>query len=117
MPCAESDLMKTLEPTDQDAIETFISSLNFPLDHNKRKFIQAHSRGKSIDSDEVLKSLHDSSLLDILFEQLFLAPEKTYKSYQVWGCGSDYCLTKLAPGVFHVPYLKVCPKFMHVTSS
>ncbi|KAM0423687.1 hypothetical protein ACHAPD_002165 [Fusarium lateritium] len=55
---------------------------------------------------EVLEDLHSSPLLDILLEQLTLATEKTYKGCQVWGCGSDYCLTKLAPGVFHVPFLK-----------
>jgi hypothetical protein len=105
-PRSEDNLLETLEPTDQHAIETFISSLNLPETSNKRKSTQTHGRSQSPACIEVLKSLHSSSLLDIIFEQLILAPEKTYKGYQVW-CKSDYCLTRLAPGVFHVPFLKV----------
>ncbi|KAI1068405.1 hypothetical protein LB507_004606 [Fusarium sp. FIESC RH6] len=85
-PRSKDDLLETLEPTDQHAIENFISSLNLPGTSNKRKSTQTHSR-------------------NIIFEQLILAPEKTYKGYQVW-CKSDYRLTRLAPGVFHVPFLK-----------
>lgn len=105
-PRSKDDLLETLEPTDQHAIENFISSLNLPGTSNKRKSTQTHSRSKSTTCIEVLESLHSSSLLDIIFEQLILAPEKTYKGYQVW-CKSDYRLTRLAPGVFHVPFLKV----------
>ncbi|RFN53221.1 hypothetical protein FIE12Z_2569 [Fusarium flagelliforme] len=104
-PRSEDNLLETLEPTDQHAIETFISSLNLPETSNKRKSTQTHGRSQSTACIEALKSLHSSSLLDIIFEQLILAPEKTYKGYQVW-CKSDYCLTRLAPGVFHVPFLK-----------
>ncbi|CEI64320.1 hypothetical protein FVEN_g11059 [Fusarium venenatum] len=99
-------LLESLESTDQDAIETFISSLNFPSNCDQKKLTQTNSKMKRAACIEVLEDLHSSPLLDILLEQLTLATEKTYKGCQVWGCGSDYCLTKLAPGVFHVPFLK-----------
>ncbi|KAG8674705.1 hypothetical protein FPOAC2_00738 [Fusarium poae] len=100
------DLLESLESTDQDAIETFISSLNIPPNCDKIKLAEANSRTESATCAEVLEDLHSSALVDILLEQLTLATEKTYKGCQVWGCGPDYCLTKLAPGVFHVPFLK-----------
>ncbi|RGP70663.1 hypothetical protein FSPOR_3964 [Fusarium sporotrichioides] len=105
-PRLENDLLRSLEPTDQDSIETFIFSLNFPSNCDRRKLAQANGRMESATCVEVLEDLHSLSVLDILLEQLILATEKTYKGYQVWGCGSNYCLTKLAPGVFHVPFLK-----------
>lgn len=105
--CPGSDLLESLEPTDQDAIDAFMSSLNYPSNCDKRKLAGSNSRMESATYAELLEDLHSLSLLDILLEQLTLATEKTYKGCQVWGCGPDYCLAKLTPGVFHVPFLKV----------
>ncbi|RSL71659.1 hypothetical protein CEP53_001409 [Fusarium sp. AF-6] len=102
----ENNLLATLEVDDQRAIENFMSSLNFPQNKNKRK---RHITCRESDDEaaclKVLETLRSLSLVDILLEQLMLAPEKKYRGYQVWGGSSTHCLTKLAPGVFHMPYL------------
>ncbi|SPJ75037.1 uncharacterized protein FTOL_04768 [Fusarium torulosum] len=105
-PRSESDLLETLEPVDQQAIENFISSLNFPLNEGLGNSPQAPVRSESATCTEVLEILRSSSLIDILFEQFILGPEKTYRGYHVWGCEPKYRLVNLAPGVFHMPYLK-----------
>ncbi|RSL48923.1 hypothetical protein CEP54_012671 [Fusarium duplospermum] len=102
----ENDLLATLEVDDQRAIENFMSSLNFPPNKNKR---QKHTACRDRDDEtsclKVLETLRSLSLVEILLEQLMLAPEKKYRGYQVWGGSSTHCLTTLAPGVFHIPYL------------
>ncbi|RKK90533.1 hypothetical protein BFJ71_g11552 [Fusarium oxysporum] len=103
----ESNLLDTLELIDQQAIDSFMSSLNSPCEKGSGNASQTLPREDTITDIKVLKDLQSSSLIEILFEQLMLAPERTYRGYQVWGCGLSYCLTKLAPGVFHMPYLKV----------
>jgi hypothetical protein len=85
-----------------------MSSLNFPPNKNKRK---KHTPCRDRDDEaaclKVLETLQSLSLVDILLEQLMLAVEKKYRGYQVWGRSSTHCLTNLAPGVFHMPYLSV----------
>ncbi|KAF5027556.1 hypothetical protein F66182_298 [Fusarium sp. NRRL 66182] len=102
----ERCLLETLEPADQQAIETFISSLNCPLNSNQSDTLRIQSKNDVAPRVELLEELHSSSAIEILIEQLTLAPEKKYRGYHVWGGGSKYCLAKLAPGVFHTPYLK-----------
>ncbi|KAF4441263.1 hypothetical protein FACUT_2765 [Fusarium acutatum] len=104
--CIESNLLGTLDLVDQQAIDSFMFSLNSPCEEGSGNASQTLSREDTIKDIKVLKDLHSSSLIEILFEQLMLAPERSYRGYQVWGCGLCYCLTKLAPGVFHMPYLK-----------
>ncbi|KAJ4315144.1 hypothetical protein N0V84_008532 [Fusarium piperis] len=102
----EDDLLATLEVDDQQAIENFMSSLNFPPNKNKRKENTAcRDRDGEVACLKVLETLRSVSLVEILLEQLTLAPEKKYRGYQVWGGSSTHCLTRLAPGVFHMPYL------------
>lgn len=104
----EDDLLGTLEVDDQRAIENFMSNLNFPQSKNKRKKHAAcRDRDGEADCLKVLETLRSLSLVEILLEQLMLAPEKKYRGYQVWGGSSTHCLTRLAPGVFHMPYLSV----------
>ncbi|KAF5685367.1 hypothetical protein FCIRC_3493 [Fusarium circinatum] len=104
--CTESNLLSTLELADQQAIDSFMFSLNSPCEEGSGNASQTLPREDTIKDVEVLKDLQSSSLIEILIEQLMLAPERSYRGYQVWGCGLSYCLTKLAPGVFHMPYLK-----------
>ncbi|KAI8719237.1 hypothetical protein NCS52_00704200 [Fusarium sp. LHS14.1] len=102
----ENDLLATLEVNDQRAIDNFMSSLNFPPNNNKRKKpTPCRDRDDEAACLKVLETLQSLSLVDILLEQLMLAPEKKYRGYQVWGSSSAHCLTNLAPGVFHMPYL------------
>ncbi|KAI8688698.1 hypothetical protein NCS55_00124100 [Fusarium keratoplasticum] len=102
----ENDLLATLEVDDQRAIENFMSSLNFPPNKNKRKkHTTCRDRDDELACLKVLETLRSLSLVEILLEQLMLAPEKKYRGYQVWGGSSTHCLTNLAPGVFHIPYL------------
>lgn len=103
----ESNLLNTLELTDQQAIDSFMLSLNSLGEEGSVNASQSLPREDTIQDIKVLEDLQSSSLVEILFEQLMLAPERSYRGYQVWGCGLSYCLTKLAPGVFHMPYLKV----------
>ncbi|KAF5643878.1 uncharacterized protein FTJAE_2947 [Fusarium tjaetaba] len=102
----ESNLLGTLDLVDQQAIDNFMFSLNSPCEEGSRNTSQTLSREDAINDLKALKGLQSTSLIEILFEQLMLAPERSYRGYQVWGCGLCYCLTKLAPGVFHMPYLK-----------
>ncbi|KAF5629330.1 hypothetical protein F52700_7651 [Fusarium sp. NRRL 52700] len=102
----ESNLLSTLELADQQAIDSFMFSLNSPCKEESGNASQTLSRENTIEEIQVLKNLQSSSVMEILFEQLMLAPERSYRGYQVWGCGLSYCLTKLAPGVFNIPYLK-----------
>ncbi|KAF5719102.1 hypothetical protein FMUND_4891 [Fusarium mundagurra] len=104
--CIESNLLGTLDLVDQQAINSFMFSLNSPCEEGSGNASQTLSREDKIKDIKVLKDLQSSSLIEILFEQLMLAPERSYRGYQVWGCGLCYCLTKLAPGVFHMPYLQ-----------
>jgi hypothetical protein len=103
----ESNLLGTLDLVDQQAIDNFMFSLNSPCEERSVNTSQTLSREDAINDINALKGLQSSSLIEILFEQLMLAPERSYRGYRVWGCGVSYCLTKLAPGVFHMPYLKV----------
>ncbi|KAM0192632.1 hypothetical protein ACHAPI_008216 [Fusarium lateritium] len=105
-PRSENDLLETLGPDDQQAIESFISSLNFPPNKNRGDPPQASVRSESATCTEVLEILRSSSLIDIVFEQLILGPEKTYRGYPVLDCEPKYSLVNLAPGVFHMPYLQ-----------
>ncbi|KAG5753637.1 hypothetical protein H9Q72_003339 [Fusarium xylarioides] len=105
--CIESNLLGTLDLIDQQAIDSFMFSLNSPCEEGSGNTSQTLSQEHTIKDIKVLKDLQSSSLIEILFEQLMLAPERSYRGYQVWGCGLRYCLTKLAPGVFHMSYLKV----------
>ncbi|KAM5355597.1 hypothetical protein ACJ41O_002243 [Fusarium nematophilum] len=100
------DLLATLALDDQQAVESFMSSLNFPVTgHRKRASPQKGRRDDKAFREEAFKKLCSSSMMGILLEQLLLAPEKTYRGYEVATCAA-YCLTSIMPGVFHMPYLK-----------
>ncbi|KAF4459829.1 hypothetical protein FALBO_13408 [Fusarium albosuccineum] len=103
----DNDLPATLGLDDQRAIDSFISSLNFPTNDNSRK----RSLERRPKDDEalwatVLKGLCSSSSVEILIEHLMVGSGKKYSGYQVWSGSSTYCLTKLIPGVFHLSYIQ-----------
>lgn len=84
-----------------------MSSLNFPPNNKRKNHTTCRDRDDKLACLKVLETLQSLSLVEILLEQLMLAPEKKNKGYQVWGGSSTHCLTNLAPGVFHMPYLSV----------
>ncbi|KAJ3523370.1 hypothetical protein NM208_g12481 [Fusarium decemcellulare] len=103
----DNDLPATLGLDDQRAIDSFISSLNFPTNGNSRK----RSLERRAKDDEalwatVLKGLCSSSSVEILIEHLMVGSGKKYSGYQVWSGSSTYCLTRLIPGVFHLSYIQ-----------
>lgn len=106
---AHDDMSSALDLDDKWAVENFISSLNFPSQCNvTHQSTQSLGAGPSLGFEEVLNKVTNSALVVVMFEQLMLAPAKKYKGIQIVGGLLSLCLTRLAPGVFHIPCLKVC---------
>ncbi|KAI5462207.1 hypothetical protein BGZ63DRAFT_403464 [Mariannaea sp. PMI_226] len=99
-------LCSSLEVDDQLAVESFMASLNF----TSRDCLDQLATNPSTDcirpTLEVSAILRSLCLIDSIFEMLLLSPQKKYKGIRVFGDISATCLTSLAPGVFHMPYLK-----------
>ncbi|KAK7429249.1 hypothetical protein QQZ08_004259 [Neonectria magnoliae] len=107
-PVEQENMSAVLELDDMWAVENFISSLNFPSQGiGTHQSIQSHGTDPKLVDEEVLNNVNNSALVAVMFEQLILAPAKKYKGIQIIGSLSSRCLTRLAPGVFHIPYLKV----------
>ncbi|KAK7415837.1 hypothetical protein QQX98_005619 [Neonectria punicea] len=103
----QEDMSSALDLDDRWAVESFISSLNFPSQGTGRhQSIQSHETEPKLVIEEVLNKVNNSALVAVMFEQLMLAPAKKFKGIQIVGGLSSRCLTRLAPGVFHIPYLK-----------
>ncbi|KAH7156126.1 hypothetical protein EDB81DRAFT_880457 [Dactylonectria macrodidyma] len=101
------EMSSALGMDDQLAVENFIMSLNFPLQSSTvDQSIYTLEIDPNLTANETLDTVNKPELVTVMFEQLMLAPTKKYKEVRVT-CGlSSRCLTKLAPGVFHIPYLK-----------
>ncbi|KAF4984626.1 hypothetical protein FZEAL_202 [Fusarium zealandicum] len=101
-----NDLLATLEVGDQQAIESFITSLNIQAkDQRRERTPQRRESDDMATCIRMLENLQSSSIMDILLEQLMFAPKKKYRGHRILGDFSAYCMTKTAPGVFHMPYL------------
>lgn len=95
-----------LDVNDRMAVERYMDSLNLTLcDDLSQPSTTPAVHTLSI--KDVMGKLLNSGFVDMVFEQLALAPRKKYKDTKMSGDLSAACLTALAPGVFHMPYLKV----------
>lgn len=102
------NIYSILDSEDQLAVETFVSSLNIPPEYNME---QVHGPVKEdslrMTREAILGKICTSTLFGALFEQLILRPNKGYRGFEVSTNHPTHSLAQLAPGVFHMPYLKV----------
>lgn len=106
----EDEIFSSLDLDDQLAIESFMSSLNFPPPTEEGGGSRCERQSKRRSATEILENVDSSKIIDALLEQLLLKPRKSYRGLRVIVDPSSCCLTQLAPAVFHVPYLKVASK-------
>ncbi|KAH6996768.1 hypothetical protein EDB80DRAFT_882925 [Ilyonectria destructans] len=92
------EMSLALDLDDRLAVENFITSLNFAS--------QSGMADQKLIIEEALNIVNNSTLVGVMLEQLMLAPSKKYRGIQVLRGLSTRCVTRLAPGVFHIPYLK-----------
>jgi hypothetical protein len=100
--------VSTLGVGDRLAVESFMSSLNFTSHGIPSESNITAGTGHISSLEEAMGKLFSTQFVEVVFEQLMLAPRKKYKGIKVSGDLSASCLTTLAPGVFHIPYLAVC---------
>lgn len=102
----DDDFFSSLDFDDRQAIDVFMSSLNLPS-HGSQIGSAQSARHSGISIGDILGTISSLHLIDILLHRLLLGSKKRHRGLQITGSSASHCLTKLAPAVFHVPYLKV----------
>ncbi|KAL7799718.1 hypothetical protein V8C37DRAFT_365222 [Trichoderma ceciliae] len=102
----EDEDIISLTPDDRRAIDAFIQSLNMaPTQHGRHKSAQRACRSDGI-QEKIEFSERLRQLFDVALEMLVLGSGKQYKGITAIECTRAECLTRLAPAVFYMPYLK-----------
>lgn len=96
-----------LAPDDQRAIDAFIRSLNMtPAQQERDESTRKPSRS-DLTNEKFEFSERFKQLFEVALEILVLGLRKQYKGIATIDCTRAECLTRLAPAVFYMPYLKV----------
>lgn len=103
---SDDEFFSSLAFDDRQAIDVFMSSLNLPS-HGSQIGSAQSARHSCISIGDILGTISSLPLIDILLDRLLLGSKKRHRGLQITGSSPSHCLTKLAPAVFHVPYLKV----------
>lgn len=103
----DDEHLMQLAPDDQRAIDAFIQSLYAtPPQPGRGKSIPKPGRSDLI-NEKIEFSERLKQFFEIALEILVLGSRKQYKGITAGDYTRTECLTRLAPGVFNMPYLKV----------
>ena len=101
---SDDDYVACLSSDDQRAIDEFIQSLHMVPPQKRRDIVtpKTAQSAQAIEFSDRFKYHFETAM-----ELLVLGSTKKRKEIVTIDCNRAECLTKLAPAVFHMPYLKV----------